>query len=374
MSEIVIRQVHKSYAKNKVVHGVDLLVKNGEFVVILGPSGCGKSTLLRMVAGLEEITAGDIAIGGKVVNKLEPRERGCAMVFQNYALYPHMTVGENIGYALKVAGLARRERDARVKAVADALGLSEFLSRKPGQLSGGQRQRVAMGRAMIREPQVFLYDEPLSNLDARLRVSMRVEIRKLHHRLGATTLFVTHDQIEAMTLADRIVVMNKGVIEQVGAPREVYNRPQSAYVAGFIGTPGMNIIRGVADSHNGVVMLPDGQAIAYDKKRWPEVKNGEVLAGFRAEKTRIADGEAGLTSSFQFSEEMGASRLLHLGLAGHLIVAASVEPLHLPGGASLQVGVRPGDVHLFDAASGKRLGGEVAPAEPEADPLASLAA
>ena len=235
MAAVTLKNVKKNYGTTTVVHGVDLEINAGEFVVILGPSGCGKSTLLRMIAGLEAITDGEIMIGSKRVNDLEPRDRGCAMVFQNYALYPHMTVAENIGYALKVAGISKADRTTRIEAVADLLGLREFLNRKPMQLSGGQRQRVAMGRAMIREPDVFLYDEPLSNLDARLRVAMRIEIRKLHQRLGTTSLFVTHDQVEAMTLADRIVVMNKGVIEQVGSPDDVYHRPASIYVAGFVG-------------------------------------------------------------------------------------------------------------------------------------------
>src|SRR5215468_9434061 len=221
MAEVAIRGVSKSYGKVPTVHSVDLTIANGEFIVILGPSGCGKSTLLRMIAGLEEITGGEIAIDGTVVNRLEPRERGCAMVFQNYALYPHMSVAENIGYALKVAGVGRAERAARVTKVAETLGLTPLLDRKPGALSGGQRQRVAMGRAMIREPKVFLFDEPLSNLDAKLRVQMRIEIKRLHRRLKATSIFVTHDQIEAMTLADRLVVMNGGHIEQVGSPADV---------------------------------------------------------------------------------------------------------------------------------------------------------
>ena len=242
MADIAIRGVRKSFGHSEIVHGIDLDIADGEFVVILGPSGCGKSTLLRLIAGLEQITAGEIAIGGKVVNKLEPRERGCAMVFQNYALYPHMTVSENIGYALKVAGVKRAERRRRIAEVAGILGVEELLDRKPSALSGGQRQRVAMGRAMIREPRVFLFDEPLSNLDAKLRVQMRVEIRRLHRRLKATSIFVTHDQIEAMTLADRLVVMNRGRIEQVGAPAEVYRRPASRFVAGFIGSPPMNFL------------------------------------------------------------------------------------------------------------------------------------
>ncbi|RUW66684.1 ATP-binding cassette domain-containing protein, partial [Mesorhizobium sp. M4B.F.Ca.ET.049.02.1.2] len=223
MASITIRDVRKSYAKMQVVHGVNLDIASGEFVVILGPSGCGKSTLLRMIAGLEEISGGAIAIDGKVVNTLEPRERGCAMVFQNYALYPHMSVAQNIGYSLKVAGVPAAERAQRIQAVARILELEHLLDRKPMALSGGQRQRVAMGRAMIREPKVFLFDEPLSNLDAKLRVQMRSEIRKLHRRLSATSVFVTHDQVEAMTLADRLVVMNGGRVEQVGTPAEVYS-------------------------------------------------------------------------------------------------------------------------------------------------------
>ncbi|TJW82987.1 MAG: sn-glycerol-3-phosphate ABC transporter ATP-binding protein UgpC, partial [Mesorhizobium sp.] len=230
MASITIRDVRKSYAKMQVVHGVDLDIASGEFVVILGPSGCGKSTLLRMIAGLEEISDGTIAIDGAVVNKLEPRERGCAMVFQNYALYPHMSVAQNIGYSLKVAGVPAAERAQRIQAVARILELEHLLDRKPMALSGGQRQRVAMGRAMIREPKVFLFDEPLSNLDAKLRVQMRSEIRKLHRRLSATSVFVTHDQVEAMTLADRLVVMNGGRVEQVGTPAQVYSRPASRFV------------------------------------------------------------------------------------------------------------------------------------------------
>ena len=219
MSEIAIRGVRKSYGKAETVHGIDLAFGSGEFVVILGPSGCGKSTLLRMIAGLESITAGEIAIGGRVVNRLEPRERGCAMVFQNYALYPHMTVAENIGYALKVAGVPKAERLRRIAEVSRSTGLERLLDRRPAQLSGGQRQRVAMGRAIIREPKVFLFDEPLSNLDATLRVQMRIEIRRLHDKQGVTSVFVTHDQVEAMTLADRLVVLNAGRVEQVGTPR-----------------------------------------------------------------------------------------------------------------------------------------------------------
>lgn len=356
MAEIALRNVRKTYGKNEVVHGVSLDVAPGEFMVILGPSGCGKSTLLRMVAGLEGITAGEIEIGGRIVNELEPRERGCAMVFQNYALYPHMTVAENIGYSLKIGGFSRKARAEKVGTVAASLGLTEFLDRKPGQLSGGQRQRVAMGRAMIREPKVFLYDEPLSNLDARLRVAMRVEIRKLHRRLGTTTLFVTHDQVEAMTLADRIVVMNKGVVDQIGTPAEVYGQPQTTYVAGFIGSPGLNLLPGVADVAKGAVVFPDGQSLAYDRGRWPVVGNGPVIAGFRAERVRVA--KAGLAGTFDFFEELGAARLLHCTIAGGAVAAHVADSEDRAPGDRIIIEVDPADVQLFDAGSGRRLGSE----------------
>ncbi|MGI6852251.1 sn-glycerol-3-phosphate ABC transporter ATP-binding protein UgpC [Mesorhizobium sp. 1B3] len=356
MADIALRGIRKTYGKTEVVHGVDLDIPHGELVVILGPSGCGKSTLLRMVAGLEGITAGDISIGGQVVNRLEPRERGCAMVFQNYALYPHMTVAQNIGYSLKITGVPKTQRNEKVAKVAASLGLSEFLDRKPGQLSGGQRQRVAMGRAMIREPKVFLYDEPLSNLDARLRVAMRVEIRKLHQRLGTTTLFVTHDQVEAMTLADRIVVMNKGVVEQVGTPADVYQRPETTYVASFIGTPGLNLLPGIVDIDTGVITLRDGQRLAYDRHRWPDVGHGPAIAGFRAEAVSLAPN--GLSGRFDFAEELGSAQLIHGTFAGETVIAHLADAGHLSPGDPLSFHVDPGNIQLFDADSGWRLAGE----------------
>ncbi len=356
MSQVLLRDVRKTYGKTEVVHGVNLAIEQGEFTVILGPSGCGKSTLLRMVAGLESITSGTIEIGGKVVNKMEPRERGCAMVFQNYALYPHMSVAENIGYSLRIAGVAKAERRRQVEAVAKSLSLTEFLDRKPSQLSGGQRQRVAIGRAIIRQPKVFLYDEPLSNLDARLRVAMRIEIRKLHQRLGTTSLFVTHDQVEAMTLADRIIVMNKGVVEQVGTPSEVYDLPESIYVASFIGTPGLNLIEGIADPAKGIVSFADGQSLAYDRARWPQVNQGPIIAGFRAEQMRV--GQGGLIGKYEFTEELGAARLLHCALAGTIMIAqvASNQSAAVDGDVPFMI--RPSDVHLFDKTTGRRLAGE----------------
>src|SRR6266496_3232336 len=244
MAKVQLRDVRKSYADLEVIHGVDIDVADGEFIVIVGPSGCGKSTLLRMVAGLETITGGEIVIGDRVVNRLEPKDRDIAMVFQNYALYPHMSVFDNMAYGLRIRGLAKDDIGARVKRAGEILELGVLLERKPRQLSGGQRQRVAMGRAIVREPAAFLFDEPLSNLDAKLRVQMRFEIQKLHRRLGTTSMYVTHDQVEAMTLAHRMVVMNAGRAEQIGTPMEVYENPASVFVAGFIGSPAMNFIQG----------------------------------------------------------------------------------------------------------------------------------
>jgi sn-glycerol 3-phosphate transport system ATP-binding protein len=355
MSAIAFRNVRKAYGRNEVVHGVDLEAAEGEFVVILGPSGCGKSTLLRMVAGLEPITSGEIEIGGKVVNTLEPRERGCAMVFQNYALYPHMTVAGNIGYALKVAGVPRREREAKVQGVAEALGLGDFLHRKPGQLSGGQRQRVAMGRAMIREPKVFLYDEPLSNLDAKLRVAMRVEIRKLHQRLGATTLFVTHDQVEAMTLADRIVVMNKGMIEQVGTPSDVYHRPESVYVASFIGAPGMNILKARVEHGTGAVVLPGGQRLAASRQFNGGTLPADVHVGVRAESFRLKPSGTGLKAKVHFTEELGSSRLLHVEAQGTQLIVAAKDDAPGTAGHEVVLDVDPAALHFFDARTERRI-------------------
>src|SRR3989454_2012495 len=258
MAGVSFRGVRKAYGDAEVIHGVTAEVADGEFMVIVGPSGCGKSTLLRMVAGLERITTGEIAIGHRVVNELEPKERDIAMVFQNYALYPHMSVYENMSYGLRIRGLSKADIDTRVRRAAGILELQAFLQRKPRQLSGGQRQRVAMGRAIVREPAVFLFDEPLSNLDAKLRVQMRAELQSLHRRLATTSLYVTHDQVEAMTLAHRMIVMNAGRVEQIGAPLEVYARPASTFVAGFIGSPPMNLIPRQRQGGRGLVRLPPG--------------------------------------------------------------------------------------------------------------------
>jgi sn-glycerol 3-phosphate transport system ATP-binding protein len=355
MAEIRIRNAAKTYGKTTIMEGVNLHIRNGEFVVILGPSGCGKSSLLRMIAGLEDITSGEIEIAGTVVNTLEPRERGCAMVFQNYALYPHMTVGENIGYALKVAGLPKAERMARVQATARSVGLADFLDRRPGQLSGGQRQRVAMARAIIREPKVFLFDEPLSNLDAKLRVQMRHEIRKIHNRIGATSIFVTHDQHEGMTLADRLVVMNKGTIEQIGTPSEIYDHPSSLYVAGFIGSPAMNILPGTYSTARKGVLLESGAFVPVSPAA-ELADNHLVQIGIRPEHTSLVQpGTGTFDAEVDMVEELGPARLCNLTLEDlPLSVLTEARP-DLGAGAIVGVRLTLERLHLFDAHSGRRI-------------------
>lgn len=355
MSAISLSGVKKRYQKNNVVHGVDVEIEAGEFVVILGPSGCGKSTLLRMIAGLEEITEGEIAIGGTVVNTLEPRERGCAMVFQNYALYPHMSVKQNIGYALKVAGMPRAERDAKVLKVAKSVSLDPYLDRKPGELSGGQRQRVAMARAMVREPKVFLFDEPFSNLDAKLRVAMRAEVRNLHRSLGVTSVFVTHDQTEAMTLADRLIIMNAGVVEQVGKPSEVYHNPASLFVADFIGSPAMNLVRGFfgEDGHfrhgqGGMISLPN---LA------PHQVSQEVSIGIRPELVRrvpSSDRNA-IAAVVDYTEELGASRLIYARADGSSVIVADTANDPLATGMPIHIAFDEQHIHVFSHDTGRRI-------------------
>src|SRR4029079_5888393 len=311
MAKVQLRDVRKSYANLEVIHGVSIDITDGEFIVIVGPSGCGKSTLLRMVAGLEAITAGEIVIGDRVVNALEPKDRDIAMVFQNYALYPHMSVFGNMAYGLKIRGFKKADIDARVKRAAEILELGPMLERKPSQLSGGQRQRVAMGRAIVREPAVFLFDEPLSNLDAKLRVQMRFEIQKLHRRLSTTSLYVTHDQVEAMTLAQRMVVINAGRAEQVGSPMEVYENPQTMFVAGFIGSPAMNFIAGKANGDGRVALDHGGEA------RTSRVALGSgraVTVGIRPEHLiPCGDREAFVSGPVEMVENLGADALIHIG-------------------------------------------------------------
>jgi sn-glycerol 3-phosphate transport system ATP-binding protein len=363
MAEILLRDVRKAYAKTQVVHGVDLEIKDGEFIVILGPSGCGKSTLLRMIAGLEDISSGEISIGGKIVNDLEPLERDCAMVFQNYALYPHMSVAGNIGYALKVAGMPRREREAKIAAVARSVGLQDFLDRKPGALSGGQRQRVAMARAIIREPKVFLFDEPLSNLDAKLRVQMRHEIRRIHSRIGATSVFVTHDQHEGMTLADRMVIMNKGTVDQIGTPEEIYDRPASVYVAGFIGSPAMNFMQGTVDAATSSVKLGGGARVDIATRRAQELDGQQVHLGVRPESIVLLPPQTSpITATFEFAEELGSGRLYHFGYGDNQLTVLSSQKAQYIEGQEVGLGIKADHVHLFSSETELRLtSGEEAP-------------
>ncbi|UEM19719.1 sn-glycerol-3-phosphate import ATP-binding protein UgpC [Skermanella mucosa] len=359
MAEVGIRGVRKTYAGGfEAIKGIDCAVGDGEFLVMLGPSGCGKSTLLRMVAGLETISAGEVSIGGRVVNDLEPKDRDIAMVFQNYALYPHMTVYDNMAYGLKIRGMSKSEIEERVHKAADILELRPFLDRRPRQLSGGQRQRVAMGRAIVREPKVFLFDEPLSNLDAKLRTQMRVEINRLQDRLGITSLYVTHDQVEAMTLADRMMVMNGGVAEQIGTPMEVYHRPASTFVAGFIGSPAMNFLP--ARLTPAGVDLNGGHAVPLSEEMGMAGAAGrEVTLGIRPEHLTLESGRGigDIAVRVELVEALGADTVVHARLT------SSGDPLlaRLPGSARVATGdtlhfaITPGEVHLFDRQGGRRL-------------------
>jgi len=352
MGAISIRNVVKRYGKgpkaNQVIHDVSAEIADGEFIVIVGPSGCGKSTLLRMVAGLEEISAGQISISGRVVNDVEPSERDIAMVFQNYALYPHMSVFDNMAYGLKIAKVPVAEIKARVDKAAAILQLGPYLARKPRELSGGQRQRVAMGRAIVRQPSVFLFDEPLSNLDAKLRAQTRLEIQKLHRELGVTSLFVTHDQVEAMTLAERMIVMNAGRIEQIGTPEEVYARPASTFVAGFIGSPPMNLLEGQADGIHftiGGVTLTLPQAAP---------RSGPLLLGVRPEHADPAD--AGWALDVEMVEMLGAERLVHgrLGDAPFTLRMDATLPTPHPGD-TVRLQVAGKHLHWFDRETQQRV-------------------
>src|SRR5262245_36839696 len=352
MASVTLKDVRKVYAGGvEAVKGVSLAIPDGSFTVLLGPSGCGKSTLLRMIAGLETITDGAITIGGKRVNDVEPADRDIAMVFQNYALYPHMSVYDNMAYGLRNRGVPKDRIEARVAEAAKLLGIEGFLKRKPRELSGGQRQRVAMGRAIVREPQAFLFDEPLSNLDAKLRVQVRIEIRSLHNRLKATSIFVTHDQVEAMTLADTVVVMNQGRIEQVGAPTEVYRRPATQFVATFIGSPAMNLMpgrivgAGLVETGGGRIGFAPGAFMAGDGQA--------VEVGIRPEDLRFGSGEAGeLRFVKDFVEELGATRLIHGNVANAPITLAVAMTA---GEVGSSIGADHASVHLFDPETGKSL-------------------
>ena len=331
------------------MHGIDLAIEDGEFVVIVGPSGCGKSTLLRMIAGLEDISAGTVSIDGEVMNDVDAADRGCAMVFQNYALYPHMTVEQNLSYPLRIARLPAADRQKRVADAAAILNLTDYLGRRPAQLSGGQRQRVAMGRAIVREPKVFLFDEPLSNLDAKLRVQMRLEIRRLHKRLGATSIFVTHDQVEAMTLADKLVVMNGGRVEQVGSPAEVYARPASIFVAEFLGAPVMNLLS-TTQLTSGRLALDVAPYYVLDS----ELGRNNVTIGIRPEDVMVDDSQ-GLAVEVDLIEELGSNRVAYASLGGTEISAILPRQSTVGEGQPLRVGFPTEALHFFDTQTGQRL-------------------
>jgi multiple sugar transport system ATP-binding protein len=354
MASVGIREVRKSFGSTEILHGVSIDIVDGEFVTLVGPSGCGKSTLLRMIAGLEGITSGQISIGERVVNNVAPKERDIAMVFQNYALYPHMTVAENMAFSLMLKNAPKAESDARVQRAAEILGLVPLLSRYPRQLSGGQRQRVAMGRAIVRDPQVFLFDEPLSNLDAKLRVAMRAEIKELHQRLKTTTVYVTHDQIEAMTMADKIVVMHDGIVEQIGKPLELYDRPDNLFVASFIGSPAMNFLRGeiggegsLAFQGAGGISLPlNGAAGAQ--------KGTPVVLGIRPEHLKLSD--QGFPVEIVVVEPTGSEiQIIGRTPGGEDIVANFRDRHAFEPGQTVRLAAEPGLTHLFNGETGQRL-------------------
>ncbi len=364
MARVTLKKIVKSYGNLEVVHGIDLDIAHNEFVVLVGPSGCGKSTTLRMIAGLEELSSGDIHIGEKRVNDLPPRDRNISMVFQNYALYPHMTVAENLGFSLKIANRSEAEIRKAVAEAAEVLSLGELLERRPAELSGGQKQRVAMGRAIVRHPDVFLFDEPLSNLDAKLRAQMRVEIKKLHQRIKTTIVYVTHDQVEAMTLADRIVIMRDGHIEQQGTPLEVFETPLNTFVATFIGSPPMNLLEATVSGDARNVVLSDGTVLPVPHRLAEKVSANQVVVfGFRADNL-MPEGHgltlSGETASFDLlinlSEPLGTETVLFGEIAGQEIQAKMLNPRPVRMGETLRCQLDMNRAHLFDAVTQKSLG------------------
>ncbi|PSL20164.1 ABC transporter ATP-binding protein [Shimia abyssi] len=372
MTEVTLSNVVKNYGAHRAVHGIDLDIQHGEFVVLVGPSGCGKSTTLRMIAGLEAISGGDVSIGGRIVNDLPPRERNISMVFQNYALYPHMTVRENLGFSLAIKKKAPEEIIAAVDEAAAILGLDELMDRKPAELSGGQRQRVAMGRAIVRHPDVFLFDEPLSNLDAKLRTQMRVEIKKLHQKVGNTIIYVTHDQVEAMTLADRIVLMQDGHIVQVGTPLELFDKPVNTFVATFIGSPPMNLIDGIVRGDNAVELhapssggLHGGLTIPLPSTARGRVSDGQAIKfGFRADNLMpmghaVEEGgeRTELDLPVTLTEPLGTETLLFTEVAGTEVQAKMYNPRPVRPGETLKFQLMLDKCHIFDAATSNAIRG-----------------
>ena len=355
MAAVTIAAVEKYFGGTHVIRGVDVAIADGEFCVLVGPSGCGKSTLLRMIAGLEEISKGEISIGGRVVNRLPPKERDIAMVFQNYALYPHMTVRDNMSFALMLAKQSKEEISAHVAKAAAILGLEPYLDRYPRQLSGGQRQRVAMGRAIVRDPQVFLFDEPLSNLDAKLRVQMRTEIKELHQRLKTTSIYVTHDQIEAMTMADKIVVMKDGLVEQTGDPLTLYDTPVNTFVAGVIGSPAMNMIPGVVRANGAGAKIEFGGNVTLPMPARARASDGqEVLFGMRPEHCTLADS-GGLPADVVVVEPTGADTQLYCRFHGQELTSLVRDRVTCRAGDTIRLSPDLGRAHLFDRASGLSL-------------------
>ena len=353
MADLKLRNIVKKFGASQVIHGIDLEIEDGEFVVFVGPSGCGKSTLLRMIAGLEEISGGEMLIDGEVVNEIDAAKRELAMVFQSYALYPHMTVRKNLGFGLETMKVPKAEIADKVRQAADVLQINELLDRKPGQLSGGQRQRVAIGRAIVREPRIFLFDEPLSNLDAELRMQMRVEINALHRRLGSTMIFVTHDQVEAMTLADRIVVLRAGIVEQVGSPLELYNHPANTFVAGFIGSPRMNLLEGkVTKVEGNATTIELGGGVEFEASLGVPPKPGEkVTVGIRPENLLpMEKGSHTLSGEAQITEQLGGETCVYVGLDNGPQVTIEIKgQAQVSPGDKLSLGVEPGKFHVFGA-------------------------
>jgi multiple sugar transport system ATP-binding protein len=356
MAQVLIRNLNKMYGDVHAVRDVNLDIRDKEFVVLVGPSGCGKTSTLRMVAGLESITSGEVLIGDTVVNELPPMDRDIAMVFQNYALYPHMSVYDNMAFGLRMRKFSRDEIDKRVRDAADILGIQDYLKRKPRQLSGGQRQRVALGRAIVRHPQVFLFDEPLSNLDAQLRVQMRVELKRIHDRLGTTAIYVTHDQVEAMTLGDRVVVMKDGIVQQAGEPLELYGNPANRFVAGFIGSPAMNFLSANVTGANGGLSVSNGAihiGVPPDKlDRLRPYTGRQVIFGIRPENLHIATGGESADMCFdavvEVIEKLGSEILLDVQVGSQMMVVAVEPTVRVRRGDKIRLSLDPGQVHFFD--------------------------